>query len=112
MLKALLTSFLYAFAFGSIVHFVSPLAGFDHQETNLLYLFSAVLIFSGIIAPAMEESIEAHNKRANELIEAEQKELQAIEEELNETSKFIDELVDLNKKTTEILSKQERNNPK
>lgn len=106
MLKAILTSFLYAFVFGSITHFVSPLVGFDDQETSLLYMLSAVIIFSGIIVPALEESIEAHNQRASERIEKEHKE---IEQQLDEqeTSKIIEELAELNKKTKDHLAKDD-----
>ena len=82
MIKTFFTAAIYAAAFCGIVYFVSPLAGFDSQETNLLYLFSAVLIYAGIIAPAMDEAINSHNEKAKELIDKEHEEL--MQEEKND----------------------------
>ena len=76
MNKAIAASFVYALVFGTITHFFAAWVGFDQQETNLIYLFLSVVIFGTIIAPAIEESIEAHNQRAEALVQKEHAELE------------------------------------
>lgn len=67
----------YSALFGSIVHVFSKYMEFSRQETNILYLFTGILIFTSIFVPFLEEKIEAHNKRAKDLIEKEHAELKA-----------------------------------
>ena len=76
MIKALFISALYSLAFSGIVYLILPIAGLDSQETNLLYLFVGVIVFAGLIAPALEECIESHNQKAEALIKAEHEELE------------------------------------
>jgi membrane protein implicated in regulation of membrane protease activity len=90
MFKAILTAFFYLFAFSGVAYFVAPLAGFSTQEVRLLCFFGLVLVFGGIIAPALEEAIEKHNQNAAMLIEKEHIKLQKSDAEPIEDSTFRD----------------------